>query len=143
AFMPEPNTLLMVVQPAASGMPAARDAWRAGACPRPAGSTQPMMVSSTWSGLIPACSSAPLMAAAPRVGVGTPLNWPRKEPMAVRLAPRMTMSLMTAPPVEGEGMDRLSGLCCPAANAGSAPALADRFITDRAAAHSSGGRDAV
>ncbi|WWW37440.1 hypothetical protein V8017_19305 [Stenotrophomonas rhizophila] len=31
------------------------------------------------------------MALAPRVGVGTPVNWPRKEPMAVRLAAAMTM----------------------------------------------------
>jgi hypothetical protein len=28
------------------------------------------------------------------VGVGTPVNWPRKEPMAVRLAPAMTISDM-------------------------------------------------
>src|SRR3546814_15513789 len=34
------------------------------------------------------------MAVAPSVGVGTPVNWPRKEPMAVRLAPTMTMSDM-------------------------------------------------
>src|SRR5690606_25159745 len=37
AFMPEPHTLLMVVQPAAGGMPAPSAAWRAGAWPRPAG----------------------------------------------------------------------------------------------------------
>ena len=30
------------------------------------------------------------MAVAPRVVAGTPVNWPRKEPMAVRLAPTMT-----------------------------------------------------
>src|SRR5688500_9961831 len=96
AFMPEPHTLLMVVQPAASGIPTARAAWRAGAWPRPAGSTQPMMTSSTWSGARPACASAPPIAAAPRVGVGTPVNWPSMEPMAVRLAPTMTTSLFGA-----------------------------------------------
>src|SRR5690606_40761107 len=94
AFMPEPHTLLMVVAPAASGMPAAREAWRAGAWPRPAGSTQPMMTSSTWWAAMPAWSRAPPMAAAPRVGVGTPVNCPSMEPMAVRLAPTMTTSVM-------------------------------------------------
>src|SRR5688500_5466015 len=94
AFMPEPHTLLMVVAPAASGMPAARDAWRAGAWPRLAGSTQPMMTSDTAAAGTPDCSSAAAMAAAPSVGVGTPLNWPRNEPMAVRLAAAMTMSDM-------------------------------------------------
>src|SRR5690606_17995132 len=92
AFMPEPHTLLMVVAPAEVGSPAASAAWRAGAWPRLAGSTQPMMTSDTsWAGM-PDCSSAAAMAVAPRVGVGTPLNWPRKEPMAVRLAAAMTMS---------------------------------------------------
>ena len=52
AFMPEPHILLTVVQPVASGRPAPSDAWRAGAWPCPAGSTQPMMTSSTCSGLI-------------------------------------------------------------------------------------------
>jgi hypothetical protein len=94
AFMPEPQTLLMVVQPACGGIPLARLACRAGAWPSPAGSTQPMMVSETWSAATPACSSAARIAAAPSVGVGTPVNWPRKEPMAVRLAPAMTTSDM-------------------------------------------------
>ena len=47
AFMPEPQTLLIVVQPVVFGRPAASDAWRAGAWPRLAGSTQPMMTSET------------------------------------------------------------------------------------------------
>ena len=100
AFMPEPHTLLMVVAPAASGMPAAREAWRAGAWPRLAGSTQPMMTSDTSAAGMPDCSSAAAMAAAPSVGVGTPLNWPRNEPMAVRLAAAMTMSDMGGSRVE-------------------------------------------
>src|SRR5690348_5086061 len=94
AFMPEPHTLLMVVQPTAGGRPAPSEAWRAGAWPRLAVSTQPMMTSLTSAGDTPDCSSAAPIAVAPRVGVGTPVNWPRKEPMAVRLAPAMTTSDM-------------------------------------------------
>ena len=71
AFMPEPQTLLMVVQPADVGMPAASAAWRAGAWPRPAGSTQPMITSSTLRRpATPDCSSAARMAVAPSVGGG-------------------------------------------------------------------------
>src|SRR5690348_16766867 len=94
AFMPEPHTLLMVVQPTAGGRPAPSDAWRAGAWPRLAVSTQPMITSLTSDGATPDCSSAARIAVAPSVGVGTPVNWPRKEPMAVRLAPAMTTSDM-------------------------------------------------
>ncbi len=94
AFMPEPHTLLMVVAPVDCGMPAASAAWRAGAWPRLAGSTQPMMTSSTSCAGTPACSSAAAMTLAPSCGVGVPVNWPRKEPMPVRLAAAMTMSLM-------------------------------------------------
>src|SRR5687768_6676610 len=43
---------------------------------------------------MPAWASAPRMAAVPSTGVGTPVNWPRKEPIAVRLAPTMTTSDM-------------------------------------------------
>src|SRR6202521_1699469 len=50
AFMPEPQTLLMVVAPVASGSLAPRAACRAGAWPCPAGSTQPMNTSSIRSG---------------------------------------------------------------------------------------------
>ena len=51
AFIPEPHILLIVVQPVPSGSPAPSDAWRAGAWPWPAGSTQPMITSCTSSGL--------------------------------------------------------------------------------------------
>src|SRR5690606_32756672 len=95
AFMPEPQTLLRVVAPALVGSPAASEAWRAGAWPRLAGSTQPMITSDTSAAAMPDCAIAARMAVAPRVGVGTPLNWPRKEPMAVRLAAAMTMSDMS------------------------------------------------
>src|SRR5690606_19247532 len=101
AFMPEPQTLLMVVQPVAAGRPAPSAAWRAGAWPRPAGSTQPMITSSTLSAATPDCSRAPLMAVAPSVGVGTPVNWPSRAPMAVRLAPVITTLDMATPWVSG------------------------------------------
>src|SRR6185312_11161930 len=91
AFMPEPHTLLTVVQPAPVGRSAARAAWRAGAWPRLAGSTQPMITSLTSAGATPDSSSAARMAVAPSFGVGTPVNWPRNEPIAVRLEPTMTM----------------------------------------------------
>src|SRR2546429_89734 len=57
AFMPEPHILLTVVQPVPSGSPAPSEAWRAGAWPCPAGSTQPMITSLT--------SSAPIFARHP------------------------------------------------------------------------------
>ena len=76
AFMAEPHILLTVVQPAASGRPAPSDAWRAGAWPWPAGSTQPMMTSSTCSGLIPARSTAARMAAAPSSAAANCFNSP-------------------------------------------------------------------
>src|SRR5690242_15812680 len=95
AFMPEPHTLLSVVQPVEGGSPAASAAWRAGAWPRFAGSTQPISTSPTSPGAIPDCCSAALMAAAPSLGVGKPVNWPRNAPMGVRLAAAMTMSDMS------------------------------------------------
>ncbi len=49
AFMPDPQTLLIVVAPTASGNPAPRAACRAGAWPCPAGKTQPNSTSSTFS----------------------------------------------------------------------------------------------
>jgi hypothetical protein len=58
AFMPEPQTLLMVVAPVASGNLAPRAACRAGAWPCPAGSTLPMNTSSIFSGASVARSSA-------------------------------------------------------------------------------------
>ena len=65
AFMPEPHILLIVVAPVASGSPAPSAAWRAGAWPWPAGSTQPISTSSIASGATPARSTAARIAAAP------------------------------------------------------------------------------
>ncbi|MDT4863523.1 hypothetical protein FQZ97_982350 [compost metagenome] len=71
AFMPEPQSLLIVVQPVALGSPAFSAAWRAGPCLRPAGSTQPMITSSTSAAWIPARLTASRMAAAPSSTAGT------------------------------------------------------------------------
>ena len=66
--MPEPHILLIVVAPAASGSPAPIAACRAGAWPWPAGSTQPIRISSTLSAAIPARSTAAAIARAPSAG---------------------------------------------------------------------------
>ncbi len=65
ARMPEPHILLTVVQPTPTGRPAPSAACRAGAWPCPAGSTQPMMTSSTCSGRTPARRNAAPMATEP------------------------------------------------------------------------------
>src|ERR1700677_1986594 len=90
AFMPEPHILLMVVAPAASGSPAPIAACRAGAWPWPAGSTQPIRISSTLSTAIPARSTAAAMARAPSAGALTSFKSPRNPPMGVRAAPTIT-----------------------------------------------------
>ena len=63
AFMPEPHILLSVVAGTSSPRPAANPACRAGACPCPAGSTQPISTSSAVSA--PACVSAARKATPP------------------------------------------------------------------------------
>src|SRR5208282_4961419 len=89
AFMPEPHILLMVVAPAESGNPAPIAAWRAGAWPRPAGSTQPIRISSTLVAAIPARSTAAAIARAPSAGALTSFRSPRKPPIGVRAAPTL------------------------------------------------------
>src|SRR5258706_3080191 len=91
AFMPEPHILLTVVQPVPSGSPAPSDAWRAGAWPCPAGSTQPMMTSVTSSAPILARSTAARIAAAPSSGAAKPFSSPWKAPIGVRAAETMTI----------------------------------------------------
>src|SRR5262245_59846417 len=105
AFMPEPHILLTVVQPVASGSPAPSAAWRAGACPCPAGSTQPMMTSCTSSGRSFARSTAARIAAAPSSGAAKPLSSPWKPPIGVRAAATMTIgSLFIGNPSIGYGV---------------------------------------
>src|SRR5579863_110987 len=90
AFMPEPQTLLTVVQGTDFGTLAPREAWRAGAWPRPAGSTQPMITSLICSRWMPVSASAASIAAEPSWVALTWANWPWNEPMAVRRAATMT-----------------------------------------------------
>src|SRR3954447_14845259 len=91
AFMPEPHILLTVVAGVVLSRPALIAAWRAGAWPCPACSTQPKITSSTSEGLTPACSTAALIAVAPSSDALTELNLPCMLPMGVRFAPTMTM----------------------------------------------------
>ena len=91
AFMPEPQTLLSVVAPAEVAMPAPMAAWRAGAWPRLPGSTQPIRTSLTSPPATPAWASAALIAVLPSTVAGTPVNWPSREPIGVRLAPTITI----------------------------------------------------
>src|SRR6478672_6722073 len=99
ASIAEPHILLTVVQPVASGNPALIDAWRAGACPWPAGSTQPKIVLSTSAGWMPARCTAALIATAPRSLADSDAKSPWKPPIGVRAAPTMTIgSLVVAMP---------------------------------------------
>src|SRR2546421_706377 len=86
AFIPEPHILFTVVQPAASGRPAPSEAWRAGAWPCPADSTQPMITSCTSSGEILARSTAARIAAAPSSGAAKPFSSPWNAPIGVLAA---------------------------------------------------------
>ena len=82
--MPEPHTLLTVVQGTLSGSFAPSAAWRAGAWPMPAESTLPIQTSSTWEGSMPARRTAAPIAAAPSCGAVSDARPPRNEPMGVR-----------------------------------------------------------
>src|ERR1700740_1500373 len=90
--MPEPQTLLIVVQGTLSGSPAKREAWRAGAWPTPAGSTQPLSVSSICSGTSSARSSAAAIATAPSCGADFDESSPWNAPIGVRAPDRITVS---------------------------------------------------
>src|SRR5215207_2222057 len=106
AFIPEPHILLMVVHPVPRGSPAPRDAWRAGAWPWPAGSTQPMMTSCTSSGLTFARSTAARIAAAPSSGAEKPLSSPWNAPIGVRARPTMTTGSFSMKPPSGRKIVR-------------------------------------
>ncbi len=104
ARMPEPQTLFKVMAPVAAGQPAPRAAWRAGACPWPAVSTQPMLTCWISSGVRPARSMAADIARAPRACAGSPESAPWNVPMGVRTALRMTTSSMTSPVTDSWGI---------------------------------------
>src|SRR5712664_2070736 len=109
AFIPEPHILFTVVQPAASGRPAPREAWRAGAWPCPAGSTQPMITSCTSAGEILARSTAARIAAAPSSGAAKPFSSPRKAPIGVLAAETMTIGSGCMELSFHKLLDRLNG----------------------------------
>ena len=50
AFIPDPHILLIVVAPTFTGIFAPMLTCLAGACPKPAGKTQPIITSSIWLG---------------------------------------------------------------------------------------------
>src|SRR2546430_1592235 len=105
AFMPEPQTLLTVVAPVASGSPAPRAACRAGAWPCPAGSTLPMKTSSMRSGASFARSSAAPITCAPSLWALRGDNSPMKRPSGVRAAETMTTG-SEAPAMANSPVDR-------------------------------------
>ena len=90
AFKPEPHTLLMVVAPVPRARPAFNIAWRAGAWPRPAGNTQPIITSSIASFAKPVCASALAMAVAPSSVDCASVNAPINPPIGVRFAATIT-----------------------------------------------------
>src|SRR5262245_27386696 len=92
AFNPEPHTLLIVVELTSLGRPALRAAWRAGACPRPAPRTSPMMTSSMSSFFTPDLCTASFTAILPRSVAGKELSAPLKLPIGVRAALTITGS---------------------------------------------------
>ena len=93
ARRPEPQSWLMPSAVFSTGMPELTAAWRAGFWPCAALRIWPMMTSSTSSGFTLARSSAPLIAALPRSWAGTAPNAPLNEPMGVRAALAMTISV--------------------------------------------------
>ena len=96
ALAPEAHTLLTVVHTQESGMPAARAAWRAGACPTLAVSTLPMNTSCTSAGATRARRSASRMLTAPSAGADSDASEPLMLPMGVRATPTMNTSRCAA-----------------------------------------------
>ena len=86
----EPHILLTVVQAVPVGMPALSAAWRAGACPSPAGRTQPIRTWSISAASMPVSLIARAIAAAPRSGEDAPDKAPWNAPIGVRLAATIT-----------------------------------------------------
>src|SRR5258708_23959025 len=112
ADMREPQTLLMVVAPAASGSVAPRAACRAGAWPCPAGSTHPMNTSSMRSGESFARSTAAPMTWEPSWWALNGESSPWNRPSGVRAAETMTIGsdaedMADAPQSRGGERDRL------------------------------------
>src|SRR3990167_9555403 len=95
AFIPEPHILLTVVQSTLTGKPAPKATCLAGACPRPAGNTQPMITSSIFSAGRFARVNAARKATCPKLTAEISLKEPNKPQSGVRAAPTITISLFT------------------------------------------------
>src|SRR5215469_14550740 len=108
ARRPEPQTMLIVSALTVSGMPPRNAAWRAGFCPRPAGSTQPIMHSSTLAESIPARSTAARTAIAPSSTALNDERPPRNFPTGVRTALTITTSRMDESPDNDSAYKRLA-----------------------------------
>ena len=89
--MPDAQTLLIVSEETAFGMPALIWAWRDGIWPWPAWSTWPMTTCCTCSGSTPERSSAALMAMPPRSVGCREASPPPILPTGVRALPRITV----------------------------------------------------
>ena len=108
---PDPQTLPMVAQGVADSRPALRAAWRAGAWPSPAGSTQPISTSSISSaGRAVSCRQARI-AAAPKVVAETGDKAPSMAPMGVRRAAAMTVCLCLINESVGNSFLTRSAIC--------------------------------
>src|SRR6185437_4583416 len=108
ASIAEPHILLTVVHGVDNGRPAFSDACRAGACPWPAGSTQPKIVRSTSAGSMPARSTAALMATAPRSLAASDAKSPWKPAIGVRAAPAMTIGSLVMGPASLRLVEQLA-----------------------------------
>ena len=98
ARIPEPHIFDSVTAPADCGRPAPSAAWRAGAWPWPAIRQLPISTSLTASPVMPARSTAALMATLPSWCAASALKSPSRPPIGVRAAETMTMeSAMVAP----------------------------------------------
>jgi hypothetical protein len=94
ALSPEPQTLFMVVEGTVAGTPAKMAACLAGACPMPAETTFPISTSSILLTSIPALLIASLMTIAPSWEAVKLERLPKKAPLGVRQAERITTSVL-------------------------------------------------
>src|SRR5262245_20177170 len=90
-FIPDPHILLTVVHGTDCGSPAPSAACRAGAWPRPAGSTQPISTSLMSCGSTPTGETAGCVAAAPSAGADNGPHTPWNPPIAVRTLETITI----------------------------------------------------
>src|SRR5439155_16887900 len=105
AFIPLAHTLFTVTAPIRSGNPASSIAWRAGACPRPALITFPMLTSSTSLPWIPARFTASAIAMDPSFTASTLRSARPYLPIGVRHALPITTSVTVPTDGRNHGSD--------------------------------------